>query len=128
MYNILKNVIDRGEYNLSSVISKVDKLWAEDKITDAKREELLEMARVGAKPENSVNLFKMFEALELRVKALEEGTDTPNTDSPPEYNEYTVYHKGDKITYNSRVYICIAPEGQPCTWSPDGYPPYWELE
>ena len=128
MYEILKNIILRGDYSLDSVSNKINTLWGEGKITDEQREELLVSARANAKAGNGVDLFGMIAALELRVKALEDGTNTPIVDTPPEYNEYKVYHKGDEITFKNKVYVCTAPDGMPCTWSPEGYPAYWEVK
>ena len=52
------------------------------------------------------------------------------TEEYPEYKQPTgahdAYYYGDKVTYNSEKYVCIAPEGTPCVWSPDEYPSYWQ--
>lgn len=68
---------------------------------------------------------------------------TPNTasslyveipDPNVEYPEYkqpinaeTAYKNGDKVTYKNKKYLCIAPDGVACTWSPEEYPSYWQL-
>lgn len=130
MYNIIKNVITRGEYDLSSLVSKIDKLWAEDKITDEQRDELLESARAGAKQEHSVDVFAKLAELEARIRTLEEGEtdeETP-TETITEYVVGKWYYRGDKVTFSGNTYICIAPEGAVCTWSPADYPTYWEFE
>lgn len=54
------------------------------------------------------------------------------TDPEPgeEYLEYVPgkwYYKDDKTTYNGNKYICTAPDGVVCVWSPDEYPAYWQL-
>ena len=132
MYNILKSVIDRGEYNLTSIMSKADKLWAEDKITDEQRDELINLARAGAKAEHSIDVMAKLIDLESRVRILEEGkANEGTTEGIPEAEEYTVgkwYYRGDRVTFNGNTYICIAPEGVVCTWSPSEYPAYWEAE
>lgn len=132
MYTILKSVIDRGEYNLSSIISKVDKLWAEDKITDEQRDELVNLARAGAKAEHSIDVMAKLVDLESRVRILEEGkANEGTTEGIPETEEYTIgkwYYGGNRVTFNGNTYICIAPEGAVCTWSPSEYPAYWEAE
>lgn len=127
MYNILKNVINRGEYDLSSIVSKTDKLWAEDKITEEQRDELLEMARSGAHPGNSIDVLAKLVELESRIKILEEG----GTDTTEEIDDYIAgkwYYRGNKMRFNGDVFVCDAPEGVVCVWSPDEYPSYWKKE
>lgn len=54
------------------------------------------------------------------------------TDEYPEYKQPTgahdAYYKDDKITYNGEHYICIAPDGVACVWSPEQFPNYWQKE
>lgn len=38
------------------------------------------------------------------------------------------YYAGAKITFEGKHYICIAPAGYPCTYSPIEFPTYWELQ
>ena len=127
MYNILKNVISRGEFSLPEIEQKIDKLWAENKLSEVQRDELVTTARTTAKPENNVDLYASFKLLEARVTALEEG-NKPTSDTPPEWKDGMVVYRGARITHDSKVYRCIAPEGQPCSWSPSQYAPYWEEE
>lgn len=130
MYNILKNVITRGEFSLPDIESKIDKLWAEDKLSNSQREELIAAARSEAKPGVTVEiLFKTIKDLEERVTALEKGANVPPADTPPEWVDGMVVYRDARITCEGKVYRCIAPEGYPCSWPPrgvNGYPPYWE--
>lgn len=128
MYNILKNVINRGEYDLPAVVSKVDKLWAEDKLTEGQRDELLELARAGAKPENGVDIVAKLMEFERRIKALEEAKTEAPTEDIGDYVVGKWYYRGNKARYDGKTYRCIAPEGVVCTWSPAEYPAYWEAE
>lgn len=82
--------------------------------------------------------------LEERVSALERWQveakdaiaelqgDTEHAEEWPEYkapqNAEEVYHNGDKVTFQGDHYICTAPEGKPCPWSPTEYPAYWEKQ
>lgn len=126
MYNIIKQVIGRKAYNLATILSKIDTLWSEDKISDAEREELIALARNNATSAHSVDMVAKLAELEQRIKVLEEGTaDTPTED----IEEYVVgkwYYRGNKILFNGKAYECIAPEGVVCTWSPVEYPVYWK--
>ena len=125
MYQIIKNVITRGDYDLSTISQKIGILWADDKITDAEYNELLSLARSGAKVENSVDFISKLEDLVKRVRLLEENkSDT--TEDYPEYQSGKWYYNGDKCSFEGENYICIAPDGAVCVWSPFDYPSYWE--
>lgn len=60
--------------------------------------------------------------VEDRVSALEKAV------TPGEYVPGKWYYKGDRISYNGAVYVCIAPNGVVSTWNPDEYPAYWRME
>ena len=52
LYNIIKNVLNAKEYELATMLTKIKTLWIENDITDAQKEELVELARENAKPNN----------------------------------------------------------------------------
>ena len=126
MYDIIKSVIESGRYELSDMLKKIDTAWYQNDISDEQRTELMELARENANVQNSVDLAKKIEELDKRVKALEQGSTEEPTEEYPEYVVGKWYYKGDKISYNGKNYVCIAPEGAVCTWNPDEYPAYWE--
>ena len=124
MKAIIKNVINRGGYDLTAILRKVDTLWAEGRLSDEERAELAERARNGARVGDSVDVVAKLIDLEKRVKALEVGES-----STEEYSEYVVgayYYNGDKVSFEGVNYICIAPENAVCVWSPKDYPAYWQ--
>lgn len=127
MYQIIKNVINRGGYNLSAVLSKIDTVWAEEKITDDQRAELITLARNQASLEAGVDVMLKLTELEQRIRALEtsESTDVP-TEECPAFVTGKWYYTGDKCSFDGRNYTCVAPEGVACVWSPADYPAYWE--
>ena len=93
------------------------------------------MARAKADPSNSfAPLQAQIDALAERVAVLESKVEPADPDVPaeeyPEYHQPTgahdAYHNGDKITYNGKHYVCIAPEGVAVVWDPVTYPAYWE--
>lgn len=66
-----------------------------------------------------------------------EGTDDGEsgevgTEEWPEFKKPSsaddAYYAGAKITFEGKRYICIAPAGYPCTYSPIEFPTYWELQ
>lgn len=126
MYEIIKNVIESRIYELNDMIKKINIIWVEGGITDEQKDELISMAQENADYSQSVDIMKKLNEIEERLRKLEEGGSEPSE----EYPEYIVghwYYKDDKITFNGKKYICIAPDGQVCTWSPDEYPAYWQL-
>ena len=135
MYEVTKNVILSGNYELSDILAKIDTLWVQGSLTDAQRLDLIEMARGKADPSNSfAPLQAQIDALAERVAKLEGKAEPADPNSPTEeYPEYVqptgghdAYHNGDKVTFNGKHYVCVAPEGVAVVWSPDTYPSYWQ--
>ena len=129
MYEVTKNVILSGSYELTDILAKIDTLWLQGSLTDAERLDLIEMARSKADPSHSfAPLQAQIDALAERVARLE-GGNAP-AEEYPQYVQPTgshdAYHKGDKVTFQGKRYICVAPEGVAVVWDPDTYPDYWE--
>lgn len=136
MYEVTKNVIQSGSYELHDILAKIDTLWLQGSLTDAERLDLIDMARGKADPANSyAPLQAQIDALAVRVKALEDAAKPVDPEAPtdewPAYVQPTgahdAYHTGDKVSYNGAHYVCIAPEGVAVVWSPDVYPAYWDI-
>lgn len=78
MYEIIKSIIDSGEFELSDMIKKIDTYWIQSDITDEERTNLIALAREKANPENSYaplqeqieNLFKTADELKTDMKTL----------------------------------------------------------
>lgn len=141
MYEIVKNVINAKNYELTDMLIKIDTLWVQGSLMEQQRTELISLARQNADPAASYAplqdqidaLADRLDALTTRVSALEQsGGDEPEQPAEewPEYVQPTgahdAYHNGDKVTWNGQHYICIAPEGTACVWDPDTYPTYWQ--
>lgn len=127
MKSIFENVIKNGGYDLKDLLDKIDLYHIDGKLSDDDRDELIIMARQHANASNSADLFKKIKELDERVQALEKNyTDSYNG----EYLEYVVgkwYYRDNKCTFEGEKYICIAPQGTACVWSPKEHPSYWEL-
>ena len=138
MYEIVKNVINGKAYELTIMLTKIKTLWVEGDISDAQKEELIELARTNAKAENScAPLQNQIDALFTNVKELAQEIATLKNDGvapeepTEEYPEYVqptgghdAYKVGDKITYNGKKYEC---QKDNCVWDPDDYPQGWKL-
>lgn len=126
MKKIFREVIEQRGYNLTEMLSKIDKYHVEGKLTDEEKAELATLARNNADTKESVDFFRKLEELEKRVKALEEGTASTPSEEYPFFVEGKWYYNGDKCYENGVNYVCVAPEGTVCVWSPSAYPNYWE--
>ena len=123
MYQIMKNVIDRGGFDLVKILAKLNTLWAKDQITQEEWDELAALAREKAKAGESVDVLAKLAELEARVKDLEGvGSILPSAE---EYVPGKWYYNGDVCLWNGDTYTCVAAEGPPCVWSPSDYPAYW---
>lgn len=136
MYSVIKSIIESGNFELSDMLNKIEVMWLKGSITDEEKDELIQLARDNADVSQSVDVMTKLIDLDQRIVTLEKQVaqllaDAPETDPKPvEYPEYEDgkwYYKDDTITFNGKKYICIASEGQVCTWSPAGYPSYWQL-
>lgn len=128
MFNVIRDVINAGQFELSNILTRIDVFWLKGKLTDDEKTILYELAQSKAKPENSANFMKKIEELEQRIKALEENQNSSDENPTEEYSEFVVgkwYYTGDKITFEGNKYECIAPEGTACVWSPKDYSTYW---
>lgn len=140
MKTIIENVILSGRFELSDILKKIDTLWIQGELTDKNKDALVKLAQDNATPENSYaplqqqmdTLANELNLLKARVAAIEAGT--PEQPEPgeeyPEYKQpqgaHDAYYSGDKVTFEGSHYICIAPDGVACVWSPTVYPNYWE--
>lgn len=145
MYDIIKNVITSGSYELTDILKKIDTIWLQGTLTEEQRTELIDLARTSADPENSyaplqkqidtlyVNMTEMGKtilSLTDKVSKLDGGSVTlPEADEYPVWVQPTgahdAYNIGDKMTYtDGKRYIC---QMDNCVWGPDTYPAGWQL-
>lgn len=136
MYEIIKNIILAGNYELVDMLKKINTVWIESNITDEQKQELEELARTNAKAENSYapiqeqinKIYEKIDNLEARLNKIE-GTEEPieTIEEYPEYVQPTgahdCYNTGDKITYNGKKYVCKI---NGCVWDPETYPAGWQ--
>ena len=130
MKKLFENVIARGGFDLGVMLKRIDSYHVEGKLTDVERDELYEKARAGADAQASVDVLKKLEELEARVRALEEGGGSGGSgaDEPEAYVPGKWYYAGDRVSFEGKRYVCSAPKGAVCVWSPGMFPAYWEAE
>lgn len=129
MLNIIKTVIDTNNFELTSILNKIDKVWFEGKLTDEERNSLVEQAQRKANPQNSIDVYKKLEEMDKRILELEKLKNNSGEIIPEEtyplYEAGKWYYAGDKVTFEGKVFECVAPAGVVCVWSPKDYPVYW---
>lgn len=142
MYENLKDLINGKDFELKDILYKINIVWTKSYITKEQMEELEELARQNAVPENSYaslqeqinNTNSRIDKLEERIAKLEntEETEEPTEPTEPEeeYPEFVqptgahdAYNTGRKVTFNGEKYIC---KMNGCVWDPITYPAAWE--
>ena len=128
MYEIIRNVILSQSFILEDILAKIDIVWLQSKISNEQKEELVTLARENADMSSSVDILSKLQEIDERLKALE---DKP-ADTPEEietYEEYVPgkwYYTNDRVTFDGKNYICVAPAGVVCVWGPNEYPAHWQ--
>ena len=143
-YEDLRAQISSGDFKLQAMLDKLTRLYIEDMLTEEEYDDLMKLARENANPDKDIEentdivkqlMLRVTESeqklkdLEARIVKLEDPEAEPEepvvTYEP--YDPYKWYYKDMTCSFEGKNYICIAPEGVVCTWSPAGYPPYWKL-
>ena len=142
-YEDLRAQIASGDFRLQAMLDKLTRLYIEDMLTEEEYDDLMQLARDNANPdkeiEENTDIIKQLmqhvtmseeklKDLEARIAKLEDPESEPKepTVTYEEYDPYKWYYKDMTCSFEGKNYICIAPEGVVCTWSPAGYPPYWK--
>lgn len=126
MYEVIKSAIMNSDYKLESMLTRIRTFAAKGLLSADEMADLEELARVRATVRGDTDLFEKVLELEQRIRALEEGKQEAPAEDYPEYVPGRWYYRNDKCSENDVNYICVAPENVVCTWSPSGYPAYWE--
>lgn len=94
-YEALKTTIQRGEYLLDEMETRVERCWIDTRITMEQRDELLALAAECAKDEYQVDLLAMYADHDARIYALEHPTD-----QYPVWQQGQVTKKGEIVRYD----------------------------
>lgn len=138
MYEIIKNVIEAGNYELVNMLKKINTVWIESNIKDEQKQELDELARTNATAENSYaplqeqinDLYNKYDELKQEIAELKgEGTEEPTESGEDKFPEFVqptgahdCYNEGMGCTFNGEKYICLI---NGCVWDPITYPAGW---
>lgn len=133
MYNIIKNIILNGVFRVSDLSQKIDALWAESKLSDEERTELIQMMTDHLNPDTEApELKELYGRLEARVIVLEgavkelqgegeEGGEAGDTVVPawvPWDGISDNYQYGEVVTHNGKYFQNVL-GGIQNTWEPE---------
>ena len=126
--DMFEQVIQLGNYDLKTLLDRIDQYHIEGRLTDDERLDLIMQARKGAEPE--YDYAGEINALWAAVRALQQSVSPPTEkDEWPEFVQPmgagTAYQVGDKIIFRGERYICILAH---CVWSPADYPAGWQKQ
>lgn len=143
IYDDIDSLISSGQYELADLLHRIDVIYIGGSLTDDERGELIRKARDCANPESSMaslsyrieNLESWRKTVDAKLAELSGGSPGEPGEPSEEWPVYVqptgahdAYYTGDKITFNDKHYICVAPEDTPVVWDPDTYPDYWEVQ
>ena len=124
---MFEQVIQLGNYDLKTLLDRIDQYHIEGRLTDEERLDLIMQARKGAEPE--YDYAGEINALWAAVRALQQNVSLPAEDEWPEFVQPTgagtAYQVGDKVTFKGVRYVCRLPH---CVWSPADYPIGWQKQ
>lgn len=109
IYDILKNVIESGEYRLSDMATRIDTVWAEGKLTDAQRTELHDLTQSRLTPDGEAPtltaqvaaLTARMADMEARLTALEGGGEAEEWPAWETWDGVSDrYQHGAQVTHN----------------------------
>lgn len=109
IYDILKNVIESGEYRLSDMTTRIDTVWAEGKLTDAQRTELHDLTQSRLTPDGEAPalaaqvaaLTARMADMEARLTALEGGGEAEEWPAWEPWDGVSDrYQQGAQVTHN----------------------------
>ena len=128
-FELFKRVIEHGQYDLKAMLEKIEKGWVEGSLSDEERDDLKSLSQNHADVFYSIRIDEKLKELDERITALENKKseeEQPGSTVYPEYVAGKWYYKDDTVSFEGKNYICIAPDGQVCVWSPTEYPTYWK--
>lgn len=126
MYRIVKKTIETGGWQLADMLERIERMYAAGRLTGEEHDELAQLAREKASYKDGVDVVAKLKELEERIRALEEAGVDIEAAVIPEYAAGKWYYAGDKVMFDGAAYMCVAPEGTVCVWSPEEMPGYWE--
>lgn len=132
MFEIIKSVIENGIFRVNDLTNKIDTLWAESKLSDDERNQLVQMMTDYLNPASEApELKEMYGRLEARVSTLEAEVQAPKGEEPgggeesgtvPVWEPWdgisSKYQYGAVVTHNEKYFLDVL-QGMQNTWEPE---------
>lgn len=132
MHEIIKTIIENGIFRVNDLTNKIDTLWAESKLTDEERNQLVQMMAEHLNPASEAPELKdMYERLEARVSTLEAEVQALKGEEPgggeesgtvPVWEPWdgisSKYQYGAVVTHNEKYFLDVL-QGMQNTWEPE---------
>lgn len=128
MYEIIKTIIENGIFRVNDLTNKIDTLWAESKLSDDERNQLVQMMTDHLNPDSEAPELKdMYDRLEARVSTLEAEVqalkgEEPGTVTVPAWEPWDgisdKYQYGAVVTHNGKYFLDVL-QGMQNTWEPE---------
>lgn len=101
MKNIFVNAINGGNFNLTEMETKIDTLWVKGSLTEAERNELLELAAAKANDISQIDVVARIADLERRVYALENPAEKEQQEVVyPVWESGYITSKGETVQFD----------------------------
>lgn len=124
MFETFQTIINAGGYDLADLTERIKTLYAMGELSEDEMTQLLDSAAANANQDAMLpDMSERVGALETRIAAVEErvgkleaggvkpGEPEEPADEWPEWvrptSKDTQYHKGDKVTFNGKHYMCV---------------------
>lgn len=139
MKSIFERVIEKGGYDLPAMLERIHEYHVAGRLTRQQRDELTDMARRNATAAAGMDIPGEIQMLWAAVRELQveiadkngeveggiDAADVPEFVAPT--GAHDAYYNGSICRYNGQLYMCVAPDGVACVWSPDAMPGYWQV-
>lgn len=105
-FEALKTTIQRGEYLLDEMETRVERCWIDTRITMEQRDELLALAAECAREEYQIDIVAKFADHDERIYALE------HKDDPDPAEQYPIWEQGMVTPQHGIVRFDVTGDGQ----------------
>lgn len=68
MYESIKNIIEKGNYELADILEKINTVWLKSYITKEQMEELEALAREKANIDNSIDVINKLKEIDSKMQ------------------------------------------------------------